>query len=113
MNRAGQLRHRVMIQRMTPATDASGNRTESWEDFYACSAAISTTGGREFFEAHRVGADLSHELTVRYRDGIMPTMRVLYADPKNASAERYFGIRSVVNPTEQRRWLKLLCRELD
>jgi len=113
MRRAGELRHRITIQQMTATTDASGNRTEAWTEFYTCSAKIEPRGGRELFQADRVSADLTHDVTIRYKAGILPAMRVLYADPKNALTERHFEIRATFAHKERREWLMLICRELD
>lgn len=119
---ASELRNVVVIESL-PAkrarnTDGSEKRSDDqWKPFPTESgtprrAKIDTKGGREFFQARSVNAELTHEITVRWQAGIESKMRVRFDDPLNAT-RRYFDIHAVVNPENQARYVLLLhCREL-
>jgi SPP1 family predicted phage head-tail adaptor len=110
---AGALRHRIAIQSKTVATDGNGNRSETWADHYTCWASISSSGGREFYQARQVNAELTHEVSIRFKAGITAIMRIKYTDPKDSNAIRYLEIRAVNNPDQRRRMLSLMCREVN
>lgn len=100
--RAGKLRHRVTIEALTvtlvdgmrDATssdsdsdsdgmidedpNAEGERVESWSDAVGMmvSAAIEPLSGRDLIAAQAAQSEVSTRVTIRYRPGIVPTMRV-------------------------------------
>jgi SPP1 family predicted phage head-tail adaptor len=110
--RAGDLRHWLEIQVNTLTVSESGDRTDSWTTFANCWGSVATSGGREFYAARQVIADLSHNITIRYVPGVRPDMRVKFTDPKNADTPRYFNIRAMVNPDERNETLMMQCTEV-
>lgn len=115
--RAGELRNPLVIQTLPAPVvrnlDGSEKRsTDQWATFVKTRGKIDDQGGKEFFAAKSVNASLTHEITIRWRRGIQPKMRVMFADPVERIT-RYFDIQSIPNPNNGVRWILLLhCREL-
>jgi len=101
--RAGELRHRVIIQQKYVTQDAEGITTESWADIATVWAAIEPLRGREFFDAAAVNAEVTTRIRIRYRSGIVPAMRVVYGS-------QVYEIESVIDVGGRRRELELLCK---
>ena len=99
--RAGQLRHRVTIQ--SPTEDIHGGPT-TWADTETVYARIAPIGGREFFLAQQVQADVTHRIVMRYGPVVTPKHRLMFDG-------RYFDIRAVLNREERNRELELICTE--
>jgi len=102
---AGKLRHRVTIQQLVATDDGYGGITETWQDVATVWAAVEPLRGTERYRAQQVQAELSHKVTIRYRPGIKPDMRLKYGD-------RILEIEAVIDVEERHRWLELLCSEV-
>lgn len=102
---AGQLRHRVTIQQLTRVEDEGGGHEENWADVATVWAAIKPMRGSERYEAQQVQSTLTHKVTIRYRAGIKPQMRILYGN-------RIFEVEAVIDVDERHKWLELLCSEV-
>ena len=74
----GTLRHLVTIQTNTPTRDASGGLLDAWSTYATVRAAISTTGGREFYRAQQTNSELTHEVVIYRVAGVSAGMRVLW-----------------------------------
>lgn len=101
---AGRLRQRVTIEQ--PTTPTNGETNPSYSTFVAnvASEVIETSGG-EYIRGRQVEAGVKALVTIRYRDGVIPTMRVKYGS-------RYLYIMSVVDPTGYKAELLLSCGEV-
>ena len=102
---AGLLDKQITIQICTQDQDAAGQPSETWSTFATLYANIKPLVGKDYLAAKQVVDEVSHDVTVRYRRGIKPKMRVSYLD-------RYFEIVSVIDPEEKREWLYLKCKEV-
>lgn len=76
--RAGTLDQRVKIESKVEARDAEGGVTESWATFDTVWAKVIGIGGREFFDAAAVNAEDTVVFRVRWRTGILQTMRMVW-----------------------------------
>ena len=99
---AGQLNHRVRIQQPTTVKDALGAPTQVWAD-------IQPLSGREARIADRVAAEVTHQITVRYRSDLddpqaVARMRVLFRS-------RIFSIHAALNDDEANVAIILLASE--
>lgn len=106
--RAGKLRHRLTLQSPTGAVDATfGGQTHAYTDTATVWGSVepAVLMGREQFAAAQLQAELTHRITIRYRAGVTPKMRVSWDS-------RTFDIEQVVNVEERDRELHLLCREM-
>jgi SPP1 family predicted phage head-tail adaptor len=101
----GELRHRVVLQQKTVTEDALKQQSETWVDVTTVWAAIEPLSGREYFAAKQVNAEVSVRITIRYRKGVTPDMRVVFGN-------RTFEVLSVIDPKERRESLILMCREV-
>jgi len=102
----GKLRHRVTIQKVTVTQDAdTGEVSETWSTLGQVWAEVAPLSGRELFAAQQVEAQVSHQVTTRYRGDVTPNMRISHNS-------RTLNIESVINPGERNRELQLLCTEV-
>lgn len=103
----GKLRHRVTIQRKEQTRDSGGGYIEEWVDQETVWAEVKPLQGRRLIEAQAVNAELSHEVTMRYRLGMLQVAknRLLYHG-------RIFEIDSVINIDERKHLLMLTCKEV-
>jgi len=105
---AGKLRQRVTIQQEIPdigGLDDYGQPVPPWEDVATVWAAVEPLQGREYFAAQQIAAEVTTRITMRYREGMNPQMRIAYGDIT-------YEILAVINPAERGRELQILCREL-
>lgn len=100
---AGQLRHRVNIQRQVETQNAYGEPEVSWSNVVTdIWASIEPLRGKEFFAAKQFNAEIEARIRMRYRSDVTAKMRILHG-----SNEYY--IDSVINVGERDRELQLMC----
>lgn len=104
MIRAGELRHKVIIQQNTPKRDAMNAEVDSWAEYATVWASIEPIRGKEFWDSQQVNAEITGKIKLRYLSGITSKMRVKYET-------RIFEILSVINPGEKNRELQLMVKE--
>ena len=76
---AGKLRHQIEIQRIEQTQDSdSGEQVGTWVRFASTWASIEPLSAREFIAASATQSKVAARLVIRYRAGIVPTMRVLH-----------------------------------
>lgn len=110
--RAGQLRHRVTIQKLgTRIDDGTGGGSIPFTDVAEVYASIDPLSGNELLRAEQFEASLTHRIRTRYVAGVHPSYRVLYVD-EYADSTRVFDIKQVIDPEERHRELELMCEEL-
>lgn len=101
---AGRLRHRVTIDEKVETPDGQGGIETTylaWEENIP--AAIEPGSGKEFMNSNQILAQVSTRITVRWRPGVVPTMRV-----RHESA--IYNIVAVLPDKETgRTWLTLGC----
>lgn len=102
----GRLRHRLSLERASRTADGGGGAAEDWITIAQLWGQIRPTGGDEIVDSDGLSGRISHEITLRYRTGIGPAMRLI-------SGSRRFEIVAVIDIDERRCWLKCLCVERD
>jgi SPP1 family predicted phage head-tail adaptor len=90
--RAGRLRHRLSLQREVETRDANGNRTKGWAEVSKIWCGVEPISGRELIAAASVASKVSVRVIVRYRQDIVPTMRIV-----DARRNRYYDILAVLD----------------
>lgn len=77
---AGRLRHRVDIQRKEVTQDpGTGAISETWvTQWEKVPAEIEPLSAREFVAAQAVQSQVTTRIVIRYRDGLVATMRILH-----------------------------------
>lgn len=79
-SRAGTLSRRVRIEEPDDqVVDGEPVQPRTWKKVCDCWAAIRSLLVREYVQAAAVQAEVTHEITIRYRAGIRATMRIVYA----------------------------------
>ena len=77
--RAGDLRHPIVIQHQTAQQDsATGEVVTAWVDFARVWAAVDPLSARDLIAAQVSQSQASGRITIRYRPGVLPTMRILH-----------------------------------
>lgn len=103
--RAGKLRHRVTIQRAVEVQNDFGEVVTTWVTVGQAWASVEPLRGREYFQAEGTQAETSTRIRMRYRNGIMPKMRVVHGST-------VYDIESVMDVETRGRELELMCRVL-
>lgn len=106
--RAGKLRHRVSIERLTETVDDYGavdRSSANWASIGTVWAAIEPLRGVERLEASQLKESVDTQITMR------PQSFSVNASDRVAFGSRIFDIVSVINPQEIGEQLILLCRE--
>lgn len=108
--RAGELRHRIIIEKKAEGGNTYGEVTASWSSNIGAWARISPLRGSQFFASKQVQADMSHKITMRYATLAASTaIRPGYCRVK--FGDRTFTINSVINVDERNIYLDLMCSE--
>lgn len=102
----GQLRQRLALERLVRIADGAGGFTESWAVEATLWGRLRPLQGGEAVAAGRLSGRHMHEITIRYRVGVDPSMRF-------RMGARVFEIVSLENIGERGRWLRALCEERD
>jgi len=102
--RIGAMRHRVTIEEPVRTSDAGGGAEITWQAVATVWAELQPRSGREVFESDQLGGRVTHDVRLRYRDGMTPKMRITHGG-------RVFDIRFVANVGERKEWLILACEE--
>lgn len=79
---AGRLRHRIDIQKREQVQDpVTGAMTTTWvNEWSSVPAAIEPLSVREFMQSQANQAEISARITIRYREGLVATMRIVHKD---------------------------------
>ncbi|MCW7542012.1 phage head closure protein [Aquabacterium sp. A7-Y] len=101
---AGELDQRITLQRRGTVKDGYGQEVVAWEDEAAVWAKAEPLQGREFFAAAQAQSEVTVRFTIRYRPGVVPTLRVLWRGQPH-------GISSVIDVKGKRQWLQLMCSQ--
>ena len=99
---AGDLQHRVTLQQRVAGVNALGQASTSWANVFEVWAAVEPLRGREFFAAGQGQAEVTTRITIRYRAGVVPSMRAVWRGQP-------YDIQSVIEPLGQKQILELMC----
>jgi SPP1 family predicted phage head-tail adaptor len=104
MVRAGNLRRRLTLQSRAIDRDDRGGAIESWSTTATVWGSVIPSSGREAWQAEQSQAQVTHQVTIRYRAGVTPRMRLL-------DGSRVLHIASAVDVDSRKRELTLMCVE--
>lgn len=101
---AGRFRHRITLQSCVSSRDSAGGIVKTWTNFLTgVPAVVEPISGREFFIARQIASTVDTSITIRWRAGILATMRVLYGSDA-------YDITAVLPDGDSgRRTLSLMC----
>jgi len=101
---SGLLRKRLTIQQRSTSQDDYGQQLTSWTDFATVWGEVVPSSGRENISAEALQSSETHIVTIRYRSGVTPKMRIMYGS-------RILDIQSVLDENERHRTMNLSCVE--
>lgn len=102
--RTGSLRHLITIQSYTETVDSFGGVTNTWAELIKAWASIMPLSGTEKYFSKEKHATATHQVKIRYFDGVNPKMRLLHGS-------RVFEIISVLNVGERDKQMVLIVQE--
>jgi SPP1 family predicted phage head-tail adaptor len=110
VTQAGELRHRISIQRRTDTMDAFGESVPTWSDLIRrYPARVRDDTQREFTANFQVQSDKTTHITIRDpRQAITPKERVVWHTP---SADRIYDIKAVLAGENAGTEVTLVCIE--
>ncbi len=100
--KAGDLRHRITIQKAESSLDRTGKRTEIWRDVCEIRAEMHDVSSRDYYAARAYQAENTVTFTVRWRDDIDTTCRVVHGNET-------YAIKQVNHLGYKRDWMALKC----
>ena len=101
-----KLTHKISIEIKSHNRDSIGGESDDvWTEFIPAWAEVKPIRGAEFMSANSNQNSVSHRVNIRFRDGVLPEMRVKH---KN----RYLKIVAVRDFFEREKWLELMCEEI-
>ena len=105
---AGRLRQKINIVSTSSAQDTTGGQSLAVTTTFAENiwASIEALSGVEKFAAHEFVSEVSHQVVIRYLAGVTSAMQVVFQD-------RQFQIHAVLNPDERKKFLILMCNEVN
>lgn len=81
MRNIGRFRKAVTIEQQVQTQDGTtGEITVSWVSFAQTFAAVQPMSGRELLLAQQVKSTVDTVIQIPYRDGVLPSMRVVRGD---------------------------------
>lgn len=108
--RAGRLRHRLTLEKRTDTQSESGEVTPGYAYWDTVWGNVKPLVGREFFAAQQVQADVSTEITIRWRPGFDSTIRIRHKPNSDEGPDDVYDILSVSeDDTSGQRQFRLMC----
>lgn len=75
---AGKFSHRVLIQQQETTRDSDGVEHTAWIDVATVWASVEPLSAREFIQSGQTQSAVTARITMRYREGMLPTMRLVH-----------------------------------
>lgn len=102
----GKMRHPVIIRALQMTQDpATGEMSEGWADLATVWGSIDSVTGREFMAASAEQARTTHRITIHYRDGMTPDMRLV-------SGSIEYQVKAIL-PNNERSLISIMCEVLN
>lgn len=105
---AGQLRHRVTLQRKQPTGDGQGGQVLDWVPFATVWASVRPLSGKDRLQAAQVQSTVTHRVKIRWRASPdNAEMPFVFAGDRLVYKGVPYNIRAVIDLDERRRFLLL------
>ena len=105
--RAGQLKHRVTIQKNEKSQGPLGEPINKWVDIATVWAEVKGIGGRDLIAGGTQFNEATMRIWMRYRPDVTTENRIKFQ--QTGVMGPYFGIQAVL-PDNDRTRLELLCK---
>lgn len=107
---AGQLRHRVQICTRDIEETPYGKREADPTPKATVHAKVETLSGLELIRARQVASEATHQVTIRYWQGLTRKHKIRWTDP--ATNEKHeFDINHINDVDQRHREMILTCKE--
>ena len=93
--RAGQLRHRGVIQNVVETRNSIGEQLIAFEDIITVWMSIVQIKGNEIDIARQTAPNSTHLIRMRYVPGFTERNRIKLKDPTQAISDRFFNIERI------------------
>ncbi|HEY7764444.1 MAG TPA: phage head closure protein [Aestuariivirgaceae bacterium] len=103
--RIAEFDHRLVLETPQIVEDENGGHTKSWRPLLTLWAKVIPLSGSEFVLAASLRSELSHEVVLRYRGELKPTMRL-------TAPNRTLEIIAVLGQSLPKHWPVCHCREV-
>ena len=100
----GWIAHRIVIEQPTAMADGSGGAIVAFAPLATVWAAVEPVRAAATTDGDRLGAAITHRVTIRWRDDIAAGMRIRHRG-------RRLAIETVADPDERRRFLLIEAKE--
>ena len=107
MTKAGNLNHRIRIERRVKTENSRGEVVYDWAKVVNLRAEKNPLRGREFFAAAQMQSEITTRWRIRWRNDIDDTMRVVEL---TGQAMLYDIKAPPIEVGGQRDWLDLMCK---
>lgn len=74
----GELNKKIAFQKLETSQNSYGELTEQWVDVCTVWASIKPISAKEYYAAETVSSEVTHNVKIRYRQGLSSDMRILY-----------------------------------
>jgi SPP1 family predicted phage head-tail adaptor len=82
-----------------------GTMTTTWSDWGSVWAAIWPLSAKEYVLHSQETMEVTHRIRIRFRNEVGPSFRIKFGN-------KYYQIKSIVNPGTENKVLDLLCKEI-
>lgn len=98
---AGKLRHRIEILKVTETQNEVGEMVQGFRKDDERWGEVRPLSGTELEAAQQVVAEVTHEITMRNVEGLVPKDVLAFRRRPQVDPRRFFEILEVVDPTER------------
>lgn len=108
---AYELNKKVTLLKRFTVVDESGGPKYVWHPIADVMAMLEPISGREFWFMQQSNIEATVRITIRYREGIEDSMRILY----NAGDRvKVYAMQSMpIDARERHEYLQLMCNEVE
>lgn len=104
--KVGKLRHQILLQFQKEEQDPqTGVLTHSWADLATVWASVEPLSAREFVASQATQARVTVRITIRYRDDVVPTLRIIHRgkiyNVEGVLADRESGLEYLTLPCSE------------
>jgi len=111
---SGAMRHMIVIQRPTTATDDFGDSSKTYTEVLTVPAAITAADGNEGLEAGQVAGSITTKFVCRWLSEIKdvgPNWRVLMSNNDSPETFRTFDVTAAINTGGLNRFFEIVAVE--
>jgi len=101
----GEMRHRIMFQKLTATINDNGFEVESWLDYKTVWAKAENLNGREYYQAAAVQAEKTLIFVIRYTTGIDSGMKIQFRG-------KQYNITSIDNTKHENKYIEIKAMEV-